>query len=273
MKKLNHLCEQASPRLPLHSCSHRDRNGVGRWESNRLLQALLARHSGARLMPYLSSVTLKQGEVLLETGLPATYAYFPTTGTVSLSRILADGRSPELAAIGREGMIGISGMLSADSSGWRGIVASSGHAWRLPRELLRREFSNGGRCQSLLLQYVHALMMDISHGSLCNAHHVIQERLGRLLLHMLDHSDATELQATHEMLANRLGVRRESISEVASALQSDGMIRCRRGRIQVLDRQALSEVSCECYELIVAEYDAVYKDDVRQSQSRRPVAL
>jgi CRP-like cAMP-binding protein len=41
---------------------------------------------------------------------------------------------------------------------------------------------------------------------------------------------------THELVASMLGVRRESISDVAGELQRAGFIRYRRGHIAVLDR-------------------------------------
>jgi Mn-dependent DtxR family transcriptional regulator len=52
---------------------------------------------------------------------------------------------------------------------------------------------------------------------------------------------------THEMLANALGVRRESVTEAALKLQQAGVIRYSRGHITVLDRIALEQRSCECY--------------------------
>jgi CRP-like cAMP-binding protein len=230
-------------------------------ESNVLLAALLTAPMMSRLLPHMSLVRLEQDTLLHDSGLPPATVYFPIDCTISMSRVLFDGRSPEVTAVGREGMVGISGIMSADSTGWRAIVINGGHAWRMPREYLRQVFTRCETCQRLLMRYLHALMMDISHGSLCNAHHLVQERLCRLLLQMLDRSGSDEISATHELLASRLGVRRESISEAAFALQSDGLIRYGRGRIRILDRDALLSLSCECYELIKAEYEHLEKAD------------
>jgi CRP-like cAMP-binding protein len=234
-------------------------------ESNVLLAALLAEPAMGRLLPQLSLVRLEQDTLLHDSGLPPSSVFFPIDCTISLSRVLFDGRSPELTAVGREGMVGVAGIMSADTTGWRAVVVSDGYAWRIPRDALRHVFTHCENCQRLVLRYLHALMMDISHGSLCNAHHLVQERLCRLLLQMQDKSDADEINATHELLASRLGVRRESISEAAFALQSDGLIRYGRGRIRILDRDALQALSCECYALIKAEYDRLDNTDSRQA--------
>ena len=45
-----------------------------------------------------------------------------------------------------------------------------------------------------------------------------------------------------------LGVRRTSVTEVASKVQSAGVITYSRGVIKILDRPTLLRMSCECYE-------------------------
>jgi hypothetical protein len=44
-----------------------------------------------------------------------------------------------------------------------------------------------------------------------------------------------------------LGVRRTTVTIAARLLQSAGLIRYRRGLIQILDRRAVEEIACECY--------------------------
>ena len=52
-----------------------------------------------------------------------------------------------------------------------------------------------------------------------------------------------------------LGVRRATVNEAASALQDAGLITYSRGRIQVLDREALEGASCPCYFTVRDEFD------------------
>jgi hypothetical protein len=50
-----------------------------------------------------------------------------------------------------------------------------------------------------------------------------------------------------------LGVRRTSVTEVATKLQSTGVITYSRGVITIVDRPALERMSCECYQMLVEE--------------------
>ena len=59
---------------------------------------------------------------------------------------------------------------------------------------------------------------------------------------------------TQELIANMLGVRRESVTESALGLQKAGLIRYSRGRITVLDRPGLEQRTCECYAVVRDEY-------------------
>jgi hypothetical protein len=45
----------------------------------------------------------------------------------------------------------------------------------------------------------------------------------------------------------------------AGMLQQSGLIRYRRGKITILDREALASASCECYRIIRQEFDRFLK--------------
>lgn len=60
---------------------------------------------------------------------------------------------------------------------------------------------------------------------------------------------------TQELIADMLGVRRQSVTEAASKLQADGVIRYARGRITALDRPGLEQRACECYTVVKKEYE------------------
>jgi hypothetical protein len=63
------------------------------------------------------------------------------------------------------------------------------------------------------------------------------------------------LGLTQEFLAQMLGVRRSSVSIVANTLQTAGLIRYRRGRIEITDLEGLQSTSCECYGRVKMHYD------------------
>jgi hypothetical protein len=60
---------------------------------------------------------------------------------------------------------------------------------------------------------------------------------------------------THHLISNMLGVRREGVSLAASRMQKKGIIEYVRGTITILDRSALEREACECYQVVMDEYD------------------
>jgi len=109
--------------------------------------------------------------------------------------------------------------------------------------------------QKLLLLYAQALMTQISQTAVCNRLHNIEQQLCRWLLINHDQLQTNELVMTHDLVANMLGVRRESVSLAAAELQNKGVIRYVRGTITILDRAKLENVACECYQVVMDEYD------------------
>jgi CRP-like cAMP-binding protein len=88
----------------------------------------------------------------------------------------------------------------------------------------------------------------------------VDQQLCRWLLLSLDRLPTSELTMTQELIANMLGVRREGVTEAAGKLQKAGLIRYRRGRISVLDRPALEQRVCECYQVVRTETDRLLPD-------------
>jgi Crp-like helix-turn-helix domain len=68
------------------------------------------------------------------------------------------------------------------------------------------------------------------------------------LLQSADRAESDTLELTQEFLAEMLGVRRTSVTEVATKIQETGAIHYTRGVIKILDRAALEKMSCECYQ-------------------------
>ena len=198
---------------------------------------------------------MKLGDVLYESGATLRHVFFPTTSIVSLLYVMADGASAEIAIVGNEGVLGISLFMGGETTPSRAIVQSAGHAFRIKAELLKGEFARFGATMQLLLRYTQALITQMSQTAVCNRHHSVDQQLCRWLLLSLDRLTSNELSMTQELIANMLGVRREGVTEAAGKLQDAGLIRYQRGKITVLDRLGLEARSCECYQVVKAEFD------------------
>jgi Crp-like helix-turn-helix domain len=77
--------------------------------------------------------------------------------------------------------------------------------------------------------------------------------VGRLRIRDLIQSD--EMKLTQEVLGQMLGVRRTSVSLVASTLHQAGWIKYRRGSIQITNVEGLRSGVCECYEKVSSRYE------------------
>jgi CRP-like cAMP-binding protein len=219
---------------------------------NRIL-ASLPREEYERLLSELELVRFPQGKVLWRVGDEIPHAFFILRGMVSLLSTVEDGSSVEVGMMGNEAMAGIAATLRVDTAPYESVVQIPTTALRLRVDVLRREFSRGGQLQYLLLRYTHALLMQLSQSAACNRFHTAEERLCRWLLTSRDRALSDTLNLTHEFLAQMVGVPRTNVSMIASRMQRMGCIRSRRGAIQILDRRALENFSCECYRAITAE--------------------
>jgi CRP-like cAMP-binding protein len=221
---------------------------------NRILAAL-PDADYKRLLPDLELVDLPLGHSLYESGAKQPYVYFPIAGIVSLLYITQTGNSAELAVVGREGMIGISLFMGGETAPNRAVVQSECKAYRLPAQILKNQFAEGGPLQLVLLKFTQALITQISQTAVCNLHHSVDQQLCRWLLLSLDRLPENRLQMTQELIANMLGVRRQGVTESARKLEQDHLITYGRGLITVLDRPGLEKRACECYSVVKTETD------------------
>jgi CRP-like cAMP-binding protein len=213
---------------------------------NHLLAAL-SDDVMARIEPWLEPVDMPLGQVLYESGAVLRHVYFPTDCIVSLLYVMENGASAEISVVGNEGLIGLALFMGGETTPSRAIVQSAGGAYRLRGQVLKEEFNRHGELLVLMLRYTQALITQMAQTAVCNRHHSIDQQLCRWLLLSLDRLSTNQVTMTQELIANMLGVRREGVTEAAGKLQQQGVIEYSRGRITVLDRPRLEQLSCECY--------------------------
>lgn len=220
---------------------------------NRLLAAL-SDADRAQLRPCLHVVELPFGKVIHRPGAVRRSVYFPIHCVLSMQFVTSAGDAAEVASVGNEGLVGVPLLLGCTSTPIYTAVQVAGAAWRADGAALRREFARSASLQNLVLRFTQALMIQIGQNATCYQHHSVEQQFCLWLLLMLDRTDATHLHITQELIARTLGIRRETINEIASHLSRQGIIRRARGCIEVLDRPRLERASCECYGVIHAEY-------------------
>lgn len=218
-------------------------------QSNQILLALPQKEY-QRFSDSLQPVQLSLNQILLEPNQPIKSLYFPTQGIVSLISIMQDGSTTEIGLIGKEGMVGTLQFLGEGMLNSQALVQVEGTALRIDVEVLQAEYQLGQMLQKLLLRYSLKLFNQVSQCAACNNHHSVKQRIARWLLMLDDRSEDITLLVTQQLLARMLGVRRTGVTEVAREIQQQGIIDYHRGKLRILDRQALEKVACECYQAL-----------------------
>ncbi|MES2952085.1 MAG: Crp/Fnr family transcriptional regulator [Pseudomonadota bacterium] len=222
-------------------------------QQNQLLAALPQEDLG-RWQDRLELVELSLHQILCAVGVAPEYVYFPTTAIVSLMSLTLDGASAEVAVVGNDGVVGISSLLGADVAATDAVVQSAGRAYRVSARFVKNEIEHSCGVMKVVMRYAQSVLGQMAQTAVCNRYHSIDQQLCRRLLLGLDRLPSDELDMTHELAANLLGVRREGVTMAAHKLQEAGLIRYRRGHIVVLDRQRLEQKTCECYAVAKKEY-------------------
>ena len=221
---------------------------------NHLLAALPAAEL-ASLASQMSMESLNLGDSIYESGAPLKQVFFPTSSVISLLYVMLDGASAEIAVVGWEGVVGVSLFMGGNTTPSRAVVQSAGQSLVLSAKHVHDEFARGGPLHSLLLKYTQALITQMAQTAVCNRHHSVDQQLCRWLLLSLDRLNSNQLLMTQQLIADMLGVSRGGVTEAAGKLQAAGIIDYSRGRITVIDRLALEDAVCECYDVVRREYD------------------
>jgi len=205
--------------------------------------------------PTSKTTYLKQKSVLYEAGDAIPSIYFPTTAVISLVVTLATGETTEAAMVGRDGATGIASALDGKIALSRAaIVQLSGDAFSCDPAVFRRIAMQSENLISMVMRHEQTLFAQAQQSTACIANHEVEARRCRWLLRARDLSGSNELPFTQELLGEMLGVRRTSVTTVAKTLQTSGMVKYTRGRIEILGVEGLKDTACECYETAKQQY-------------------
>ncbi len=214
---------------------------------NNLWIASLDAADRQRLEPHLAEKAFTQGQMLYDAGEAVSEVWFPLNGVVSLMTVLPEAKMVETAAIGREGLVGVTcGPMNARASS-RAIAQIEGSAACCPGDVFSAALGESSSMRTALSKFTESLFAQVQQTAACNAQHRLDERLARWLLTLHDRADSDRFNLTQSDIAGMLGVRRATVSEVGAELEGKHLIRRGRGWVEVLDRQALEDAACGCY--------------------------
>lgn len=215
--------------------------------TNQLLDGLPARERD-RFLADCTMVDLVLGSVLHEPGDRIRHVYFPIESFISILASVDGHSTLEVGMVGSEGMYGHSLVLGSDVAPLRALTQGAGAAWRMKAATFHDRLEDMPALRLLLHRYLMVLLCQLAQTSACTRFHVVEKRLARWLLMSRDRAHADSFDVTQEFLAFMLGVRRVGVTKAAGLLQLRKLIRYKRGKVTILNRQRLEAAACSCYQ-------------------------
>jgi len=218
------------------------------------------------LRPHLRIVEMQRGRVVVESRARVNQVYFPHGGILSCVVELEDGWAIESAMIGNDGAFGAAQAIDSKASLHKVVVQVSGLASVVDAEHLKAVALSSPDLLALLIKYEQFLLGQVQQTAACNAIHSVEQRTCKWLVRMCD-LVGTELPVTQEFLAQMMGVRRTSVTGVASQLQKEGLISYSRGKLSILNMDLLQRRACECHRIVRELYATEFDDTERAAPS------
>lgn len=203
----------------------------------------------------LEPFEMPSGKVLYHPDEEIDYLYFPNQSVISVTAATEDGQSAAVGMIGYEGVVGVDALMGASSVPHTVSALYGDGAHRIRVKDIFDPFNKCGPLHEKMLRFTQRLMVQMSQKTLCNRLHTLDQRLGRWLLMCDDRTPSQTLNITQELLATMLGSTRASVTLAAIEMQNNGLITYSRGKIVIVDRKGIEQVTCECYGIIRKAYD------------------
>src|SRR4051794_27354284 len=177
----------------------------------------------AQIRPHLSLLELQHSDVLAETHQRIEKVYFPHSGIISCVVELVGGGAIETGMIGNDGEFGGGQGLDDKGSLNHVVMQVAGMASVMSSDRVRVIADDLPAFRGLLVKYDQFFLSQVQQTAACNAVHSVQARTCKWVLRMHD-LVGNDLPLTQEFLAQMMGVRRTSVTQVAGDLQKAGMI-------------------------------------------------
>lgn len=204
----------------------------------------------AALRSHLAPLELRVGQCLHYLGDGVEEVVFPHSGLVGISIPLRDHPGAAAALIGHDGVIGALAALADAPSPSNAVVHVAGRASRLPAPAFRQMLERNPSLVPRVARYAQALLAQSQQNAVCHALHPVEARICRWLLAVQAFCGGDKVPLIQGTLAEMLGVRRTTVTLVAGQLEAQGVIKCHRGHMDIIDQNSLLQHSCECHSML-----------------------
>ena len=209
----------------------------------------------ALLKPHFSRKQMAVEQTLLHADRPIEHVWFPEGGVASIVAMTQDHGWTEVGIFGWDGFAGTALLLGSDQSPHEVFIQVDGHTGlRIEADRFLEAVERSVTLRKALLRYVQTLLVQSAQSAVSNAHQRIEARLARWILMCHDRMEGDEIALTHKFMAMMIAAERSGVTVSLHVLEGAGLIRSKRGRVVVLDRHGLQELSGDGYGQPEAEY-------------------
>jgi CRP-like cAMP-binding protein len=209
--------------------------------ANMVIQAMSDR-AYELLEPILRCERYRKGATLWKSSASGRL-YFPLSGLITVAAPVPDGTAILTGFVGRESAAGLSSGCEEHTTG---IVLIEGMFASLPVAAYQEQARHSPELRHVARRCHEWLAIQAHRNAACHAAHDAEQRFSRWLLQVVERT-GREIVSTQEEIAALLGIRRTTLTLIAHRMQSEGLLRHRRGRIFVSDTDRLASLACCCH--------------------------
>jgi len=170
---------------------------------------------------------------------------------ISFLTVMNDGEAVETCSVGFDNCCGQNTALSGRNSNCQLIVQLALKALRIKSQHFKVAYEKSAAVRQMVHVANELIIEQTQQTAACHALHAAEQRLARWLLQSHDYAGQDLLDLTQDFVSEMIGVRRTTVSLIASTLQAEGLIKVRRGHVTVVSREGLERRCCECYETVM----------------------
>jgi len=183
------------------------------------------------------------GHVVFKPGVACENYLFITTGSVRVEQLSEDGREIVLYRLGAGDtcIITTACLLSGDAYTAQAITETDVTAMAVPKAVFNQLLASSEAFRDLVFTTFGKRITGLMTVIEAVAFQRIEKRLSKRLLELTgpDHT----VHRSHQQLATELGTAREVISRRLKAWEKSGWVKLERGRIALINRDALKTAS------------------------------
>jgi CRP-like cAMP-binding protein len=202
-------------------------------------------------------IHLERDSVVYESDAPIHHVHFPVAGMITLLQKVDGAQTVDVAAVGANGVLGAIAAYGIVNSPSDAIVRVAGASLAVTAADFLEFYQTSPILRHLIDRSQTAMLLQAQQMAACNAVHSVEQRMCRWLLQIRRLAGGDVLPITQDAMAHMLGVQRTTVTLVEQRLKSAGIVRQRRGRVEILDLAALEACACKCDARIRRMHDDV----------------